>query len=95
MLKPIDARLIVKKAKREEQTASGIVLPDTVSDQNQTAQGEVVAVGPGSRSLTGELMPMSIKVGEVIIYQRFGGQEVDYQGQEYVVLMEKDVIAVC
>ena len=44
MLKPIDARLIVKKAKREEQTASGIVLPDTVSDQNQTAQGEVVAV---------------------------------------------------
>ena len=95
MLKPIDARLIGKKAKREEQTASGIVLPDTVSDQNQTAQGEVVAVGPGSRSLTGELMPMSIKVGEVIIYQRFGGQEVDYQGQEYVVLMEKDVIAVC
>ena len=95
MLKPIDARLIVKKAKREEQTASGIVLPDTVSDQNQTAQGEVVAVGPGSRSLTGELIPMSIKVGEKIIYQKFGGQEVDYQGLEYVVLMEKDVIAVC
>jgi len=94
MLKPIDARIVVKKATREEQTESGIILPDTVNEQGQTATGEVLAVGPGSRSLTGELMPMSIKAGDSIIYVKFGGTEVEHNGEDLIVLAEKDVIAV-
>ena len=69
MLKPLDARVLVKKPEREEQTASGIILPDTVSEQGQTAFGDVIAVGPGSRNMnTGEPMPMDVKVGDTIVY---------------------------
>ena len=94
MLNPIDARIVVKKATKQEQTESGIFLPDTVSEQAQTAQGEVIAVGPGSRSLTGELMSMQIEVGDTILYVKFGGTEVEHKGEELIVLAEKDVIAI-
>jgi len=77
MLKPFDARVIVKKPEREEQTASGIILPDTVNEQGQTAQGVVVSVGRGSRNMsTGEWMPIPIKEGDKIIYSKFSGIEV-------------------
>ena len=67
MLRPIDARIVIKKQERQEQTESGIILPDTVNEQSQTAIGEVVAVGPGSRNMmTGDVMPMDIKVGDSI-----------------------------
>ena len=95
MLRPIDARVVVKKPEREEQTASGIILPDTVNEQGQTAIGEVVAVGPGSRNMmTGDVMPMDIKVGDSILYTKFGGTELEHNGKELIVLAEKDVIAV-
>ena len=94
MLRPIDARIVVKKATRQEQTESGIILPDTAAEQGQTATGEVIAVGPGSRSMSGELMPMVIKVGDTILYVKYGGTEVEHNGEELMVLAEKDVIAV-
>tara|TARA_R110002020_G_scaffold34713_3_gene105502 strand:+ start:262 stop:558 length:297 start_codon:yes stop_codon:yes gene_type:complete len=94
MLRPIDARLVVKKPEREEQTESGIFLPDTVNEQGQTSLGEIIAVGPGSRSLTGELIPMSVKVGDKVIYVKFGGTEVEHDGESLMVLMEKDIIAI-
>ena len=65
MLKPFDARVVVKKPAREEQTASGIILPDTVNEQGQTAQGVVISVGRGSRNMsTGEWMPIPLKEGD-------------------------------
>ena len=68
MLKPLDARVLVKKPEREEQTASGIILPDTVSEAGQTAFGDVIAVGPGSRNMNdGQPMPMDVKVGDTIV----------------------------
>ena len=95
MLRPIDARIVIKKQERQEQTASGIILPDTVNEQSQTAIGEVVAVGPGSRNMmTGDVMPMDIKVGDSILYTKFGGTELEHNGKELIVLAEKDVIAV-
>ena len=95
MLKPFDARVIVKKPERQEQTASGIILPDTVNEQGQTAIGEVIAVGPGSRNMmSGEVMPMQIEVGETILYTKFGGTEVIHNGEEFILMAEKDVIAV-
>ena len=95
MLRPFDARVLVKKPERQEQTASGIILPDTVNEQSQTATGEVIAVGPGSRNMmTGDVMPMDIKVGDSILYTKFGGTELEHNGKELIVLAEKDVIAV-
>ena len=95
MLRPIDARIVIKKQERQEQTASGIILPDTVNEQSQTATGEVIAVGPGSRNMmTGDVMPMDIKVGDSILYTKFGGTELEHNGKELIVLAEKDVIAV-
>ena len=95
MLRPIDARIVIKKQERKEQTASGIILPDTVNEQGQTDTGEVVAVGPGSRNMmTGDTMPMDIEVGDTILYTKFGGTELEHNGEELIVMAEKDVIAV-
>ena len=95
MLRPFDARVVVKKPHREEQTASGIFLPDTASEQGQTALGDVLSVGPGSRNMnTGEPMPMDVKVGDTIIFTKFSATEVLHEGEEYFVVMERDIIAV-
>ena len=95
MLKPFDARVVVKKPHREEQTESGIFLPDTVNEQGQTALGEVLAVGQGSRNMnTGEYMPIPLKEGDTIIYTKFSATEVQHEGEEYFVVMERDIVAV-
>ena len=95
MLKPFDARVVVKKPERQEQTASGIILPDTVNEQGQTAEGIVVSVGRGSRNMTtGEWMPIPLKEGDRIIYSKFSAQEVQFEEEEYFVVAERDIIAV-
>ena len=95
MIKPMDARVVVKKPTRAEQTESGIILPDTVDEGTQTSQGEVLAVGPGSRNMnTGEPMPMDVKVGDRVIYTKYQGVEVNHNGEELFVIMERDIIAI-
>ena len=95
MLKPFDARVIVKKPERQEQAASGIILPDTAAEQGQTAQGIVISVGQGSRNMnTGEYMEIPIKEGDTIIYTKFSAMEVQYEGEEYFFVAERDIIAV-
>tara|TARA_R100000988_G_C3953082_1_gene142152 strand:+ start:341 stop:640 length:300 start_codon:yes stop_codon:yes gene_type:complete len=95
MLRPIDARVIVEKKVKQEQTESGIFLPDSVDEQAQVVEGEVVSVGPGSRNMmNGEPMPMDIKVGDTILYTKFAATEVQYKGKDYLVVIEKDIVAV-
>ena len=95
MLKPFDARVVVKKPERQEKTESGIFLPDTVSEQTQTAQGIVISVGQGSRNMTtGEFMPIPIDEGDTIIYTKFSAMEIEHKGEEYFVVSERDIIAV-
>ena len=95
MLRPIDARVIVEKRVKQEQTESGIFLPDSVDEQAQVVEGDVVAVGPGSRNMmNGEPMPMSIEVGDTILYTKFAATEVQYKGKDYLVVVEKDIVAV-
>ena len=94
MVIPMDARVVVKKPTRQEQTASGIILPDTVDEGKQTEQGEVLAVGPGMRSMvSGEIIPMNVNVGDKIIYTKYSGTEVVHEGEELFIVMEKDIIA--
>ena len=95
MLKPFDARVVVKKPKREEQTASGIILPDTAAEQGQTAEGIVISVGRGSRNMTtGEWMPIPLKEGDTIIYTKFSATEVQYDEEDYYIVAERDIVAV-
>ena len=91
-LKPLGDRVIVKPAEAEEQTASGLVIPDTAKEKPQ--RGEVVAVGDGKRDDDGNRMPMDVAVGDVVIYGKYGGQDVKIDGVEYKILEERDIYAV-
>ena len=92
-LQPLGDRLIVEVLEEEETTASGIVLPDTAKEKPQ--RGRILAVGPGERSEhTGELIPMDVAQGDEIIFSKYGGTEVKYGADEYLILSARDVLAV-
>ncbi len=92
MLKPLGDRIIVKPTAAEEVTKGGIVLPDTAKEKPR--EGEVIAVGPGKVQDNGTKVPMEIKVGDKVIYSRYGGTEVKVGADEYVILRQDDVLAV-
>lgn len=91
-MKPIGDKVVVKPAKSEEKTQSGIVLPG--SAQEKPHQGEVVAVGSGSLTDSGERVPLEVMVGDRIVYSKYGGTEVKFDGEEYIILSEKDILVV-
>ena len=92
-LKPLDDRIVVKPNEAETQTASGLVIPDTAKEKPQ--QGTVLAVGPGKRAEnSGELIPLDIKVGDTVLYSKYGGTEVTVDGDELLVLNGRDVLAI-
>ena len=92
-LKPLEDRIVVRPAEAETQTASGLVIPDTAKEKPQ--QGEVLAVGPGKRSeSTGELIPVGIEVGQIVLYSKYGGTEVSSVGEDLLVLNSRDVLAI-
>ena len=91
-LKPLGDRLIVRAIEEEEKTASGLLLPDTAKEKPQF--GEVLAVGPGRRSeQTGDLIPIDVKVGDTVVYSKYGGTEIKVDGEDLLVLRESDVLA--
>jgi chaperonin GroES len=90
-LEPLDDRIVVKPGEEEETTVSGIVIPDTAKEKPQ--EGEVVAVGPG-RFEDGTRVPMDVKVGDRVLYSKYGGTEVKVEGEEYLVLSARDVLAI-
>ncbi len=91
-LKPLADRLVVKPIEREEVTKGGIFLPDTAKEKPQ--EGEVLAVGPGRQSEEGQRIPMDVKVGDIVIYSKYGGTELKSEGEEYMILRESDVLAI-
>ena len=94
MIKPIGARVVIEEKARKEQTESGIIIPDSARENGLPEHGTIVAVGNGSRSMTGELVPMEVKVGDKVLYGRFQAQEVEHKGKKLLVLGEQDIIAV-
>jgi chaperonin GroES len=90
-LQPLGDRLIVEATEEEETTISGIVLPDTAKEKPQ--RGRVLAVGPGARSESGEVIPMEVAVGDEIIYSKYGGTEIKLGADEVLILRESDVLA--
>ena len=92
-LKPLGDRLIVRAIEEEETTASGIVLPDTAKEKPQ--KGKVLAVGDGKvNEDTGKRTPLDVAEGDEVLYSKYGGTEVKYSGEEYLVLSARDVLAV-
>src|SRR6476646_7396667 len=92
-LKPLDDRIVVKPNEAEEKTASGLVIPDTAKEKPQ--QGSVLAVGPGRRSeQTGELIPLDVKVGDTVVFSKYGGTEITVEGEDLLILSSRDVLAI-
>ena len=92
-IKPLEDRIVVKTLEAEQTTASGLVIPDTAKEKPQ--EGEVLAVGPGRFNEDGdERVPLDINVGDVVIFSKYGGTEVKYDGEEYLILSARDVLAV-
>jgi len=90
-IKPLADRLVVKPIEGEEVTKGGIVLPDTVKEKPQ--EGEVLAVGPGRLSEDGKRIAMDIKVGDIVIYSKYGGTEYKIEEEEVIILRESDILA--
>ncbi|MDQ0163652.1 chaperonin GroES [Bacillus alveayuensis] len=92
LLKPLGDRVVIELVETEEKTASGIVLPDTAKEKPQ--EGKVVAVGTGRVLDSGERVAPEVKEGDRIIFSKYAGTEVKYQGTEYLILRESDILAV-
>ena len=92
-LRPLGDRLIVSAGSKEEMTASGLVLPDTAAKE-RPEQGEVIATGPGRLDDKGSRVPMSVKVGDTIVFKKYSPDEVKLDNKEYLVISESDVLAV-
>lgn len=92
-IKPLEDRILVQSLEAEQTTASGLVIPDTAKEKPQ--EGKVVAVGPGRFDEDGEKrIPLDVKVGDVVIYSKYGGTEVKYNSVEYLLLGARDILAI-
>ncbi len=91
-LKPLADRVVVKKLEAEEKTSGGIVLPDSAKEKPQ--QGEILAAGPGRFDDKGNRQPMEVKTGDKILFAKYSGTEVKIEGVEYLILAERDILAV-
>ena len=92
MLKPLGDRVVIELGETEEKTASGIVLPDSAKEKPQ--EGKIVAVGTGRVLANGERVALEVSVGDRIIFSTYSGTEVKYQGTEYLILRDNDILAI-
>lgn len=92
-LKPLSNNVVIRAAKKEEMTKSGIVLPES-ADREKSERGEVVAVGSGRILDNGQVAPMSVKIGDQIVFKKYSPDEIKLDGEEYLILSENDIIAV-
>ena len=92
MIKPLADRVVVEVTEAEDVSPGGIVLPDTAQEKPQ--KGKVLAVGPGRVLENGETAPMGVKVGDIIVFSKYGGTEIKLDGKEYTILRESDILTV-
>lgn len=92
MIKPLGDRVVIQALEREEKTKSGIVLPDTVKEKPQ--EGKVIAVGTGKVMENGQRVALDVKAGDKVIFSKYAGTEVKVDGEEYLILSERDILAI-
>ena len=91
-IKPLEDRILVRPDEGEETTASGIVIPDTAKEK--PSEGTILAVGPGKRSDTGDIIPMDVSEGDKVVYSKYGGTEIKIDGEDLLILSARDVLAI-
>ena len=92
-IKPLADRVIVKPSdEAESKTVGGIIIPDTAKEKPQ--EGKIVAIGPGKTDENGKLIKMNVKVGNKVLYSKYGGTELKYEGEEYLIMSESDILAI-
>ena len=91
-IKPLEDRIVVQAVEAEQTTASGLVIPDTAKEKPQ--EGAVISVGPGRVDDKGNRVPLDVAVGDMVIFSKYGGTEVKYDGQDYLILSARDILAV-
>ena len=90
--RPLADRVVVKRIEAETKTAGGIIIPGTAQEKPQ--EGEILAVGPGARDEAGKLIALDVKVGDKVLYSKYGGTEVHYQGEDYLIVSARDILAI-
>lgn len=91
-IRPLLDRVVVERIEQDTKTAGGIIIPDTAKEKPKT--GKVLAVGPGGRDDNGKTIPVDVKVGDIVLFTQWGGNEVKLEGKDYLVLKESDIIGV-
>ena len=91
-VKPLSDRVLIQPNPAEEKTAGGLIIPDTAKEK--PSKGEVVAVGPGKHADDGKLVPMAVKVGDMVLFNKYAGTEVKIDGAEHLVMREDDILAI-
>ncbi|MFH0890826.1 MAG: co-chaperone GroES [Candidatus Liptonbacteria bacterium] len=91
--KPLSNHLFLEPMEEEKITKSGIVLPETAGKERPT-QGKIIAVGPGKKNEKGEIIPMSVKVGDMVLFKKYGPDEIELEGKKYLVGEEEDILAI-
>ena len=91
-IRPLNDRILVKRLEGEEKTAGGIIIPDTAKEK--PAEGEVIAVGPGKLNDAGERIAMDVKVGDRVLFSKYGGTDVVLDGEDYLIMREDDILGV-
>ena len=91
-IKPLEDRIVIRQVEAEQTTASGLVIPDTAKEKPQ--EGEVIAVGPGRVDDNGNRIPVDVKVGDKVLYSKYGGTEVHYEGEDYLIVGARDILAI-
>ena len=91
-VRPLHDRVIARRLEGEEKTAGGIIIPDTAKEK--PIQAEVIAVGPGARDESGRIVPMEVRVGDIVLFTKWGGTEIKIDGEDLLVLKESDIIGI-
>ena len=91
-LRPLNDRVLVLRIDEEEKTSGGIIIPDTAKEKPQ--EGKVIAVGPGKKDENGDRIPMTVKVGDRVLFSKYGGSDINIDGVEHLIMQEDDILAV-
>ncbi|WPD23255.1 MAG: co-chaperone GroES [Candidatus Electrothrix aestuarii] len=91
-IRPLNDRILVKRLEQEEKTAGGIIIPDSAKEK--PAEGEIIAVGPGKMNKAGERVAMDVQTGDKVLFSKYGGTDVKFDGQDYLIMREDDILGV-
>ena len=93
MIKPLEDRVLIEPISQESKTKSGIVIPDT-TDKERPEQGKIIAIGPGRIDSNGKRIPMNVKKGDVVLFTKYGPNEIKINNKEYLIAKEEDILAI-